>query len=83
MSKDSQHLKDTYRPRWRPMLRWGLIVLGVLLAVWQFLTFKALVQRHTAQAQQLSQTVGWFGRPVGTMPQSVQPAVQVQANSMD
>lgn len=45
------------------------VLLGLLVAVWQFFTFVEVVQVHTAQAQKISQSAGWAGKAVGVMPQ--------------
>lgn len=66
----------------RRLLYWSLILMGLALAVWQFFTFMALVEGHTAHAQNVSRYAGWSGQPVGTMPQpqsnQVQGVVHVQ-----
>lgn len=49
--------------------RWALLFGGLALLVWQFFTFLDVVQAHTTQAQKVSQSAGWAGKPVGTMPQ--------------
>lgn len=53
----------------RKLCRAALLLASMWLMAWQFLTFKELVQRHTAQAQAVSASAGWLGQPVGTMPQ--------------
>jgi len=60
------------KSRQKPLLRWGLAVLGLGLVVWQFFTFLDIVEVHTAHAQKISQSASWAGQPVGVMPQ-VQP----------
>lgn len=65
-----------HKPSTRQLLYWILIVLGLVLVVWQFFTFMAVVEGHTAHAQNTSRYASWAGQPVGTMPQP--PANQVQ-----
>lgn len=62
--------------RWRAWVGRTIVLAGMVLVICQLLTFKAVVQRHTLQAQQLSRSVGWFGQPVGTMPQPVTDVAQ-------
>lgn len=60
----------------RQLLYWSLILMGLALAVWQFFTFVALVEGHTAHAQTISRYAGWSGQPVGTMPQPSSTPIQ-------
>lgn len=58
-----------------------LLALGMILIVWQFLTFKHLLEAHTLKAQQTSRSAGWSGQPVGTMAQ-VPPASEALAEHL-
>ena len=53
----------------RQLFYWGLVALGLVVAVWQFFTFLDVVEVHTAQAHKVSQSAGWAGKAVGVMPQ--------------
>lgn len=53
----------------RPLFYGAAVLLGLLVAVWQFFTFVEVVQVHTAQAHKISQSAGWAGKAVGVMPQ--------------
>lgn len=67
---------------WPKFLRALCMMLGVGLIVWQFLTFKDVVQGHTAQAQHTSRSAGWAGQPVGTTPQRDAGAAPDQINQL-
>ena len=54
---------------WRQLFYGAVVLLGLLVAVWQFFTFVEVVQVHTAQAHKISQSAGWAGKAVGVMPQ--------------
>jgi protein-S-isoprenylcysteine O-methyltransferase Ste14 len=54
---------------WPKFLYALCLLLGIGLIVWQFFTFKEVVQGHTAKAQRTSRSAGWSGQPVGTTPQ--------------
>lgn len=53
----------------RLLFYWGCVGLGLFVVVWQFFTFLAVVEAHTAQAQKISQSAGWAGKAVGVMRQ--------------
>lgn len=54
----------------RSISYWLGVGVGLLLVIWQFFTLMELLEGHTAQAKKISQSAGWAGHPVGTMPQT-------------